>query len=171
MPQGSRPEYRIKVEKNVPAKMRDGVTLYADVYRPDADGRFPVLLLRRPYGKHQVLSPSDHDYFVPRGYVVIVQDTRGRFESEGEFYPLIDEPLDGYDTVEWAATLPYANGRVGTLGQSYLGAVQYLMAPTRPPHLQCAVPGSASADFHKSWVYHTGGAVPLWLQVPYPDSV
>lgn len=167
MPHGSRPEYRIAVEKNVPAKMRDGATLYADVYRPDAPGRFPVILLRLPYGKHMAADFGDHEFFPARGYVVVIQDGRGRFESEGTYYPLIDEPFDGYDTVEWAASLPYANGLVGTQGQSYLGATQYLLAPTRPPHLRCAFPVSAAADFHQSWVYHTGGAFSLGWQIPY----
>lgn len=167
MPHESRPQYRIRTEKNVPAKMRDGVTLYADVYRPDVEGRFPVILLRLPYGKHMAEVFGDHEYFPSRGYVVVVQDCRGRFESEGEYYALIDEPQDGYDSVEWAASLPYANGMVGTQGQSYLGATQYLLAPTRPPHLRCAFPVSAAADFHQSWVYHTGGAFSLGWQVPY----
>jgi len=167
MPHASRPEYRIKVEKNVPAKMRDGVTLYADVYRPDAAGRFPVILLRLPYGKEMAGDFGDHEFFPARGYVVIIQDGRGRFASEGEYYALINEPQDGYDTVEWAASLPYSNGLVGTQGQSYLGATQYLLAPTRPPHLRCAFPVSAAADFHQSWVYHTGGAFVLGWQVPY----
>lgn len=167
MPHESRPQYRIRTEKNVPAKMRDGVTLYADVYRPDVEGRFPVILLRLPYGKHMAEVFGDHEYFPSRGYVVVVQDCRGRFESEGEYYALIDEPQDGYDSVEWAASLPYANGMVGTQGQSYLGATQYLLAPTRPPHLRCAFPVSAAADFHQSWAYHTGGAFSLGWQVPY----
>jgi uncharacterized protein len=167
MPHGSRSEYRIKVEKNVPAKMRDGTTLYADVYRPDAPGRFPVILLRLPYGKHMAADFGDHEFFPARGYVVVIQDGRGRFDSEGTYYPLIDEPQDGYDTVEWAAALPYANGLVGTQGQSYLGATQYLLAPTRPPHLRCAFPVSAAADFHQSWVYHTGGAFSFGWQIPY----
>ena len=167
MPHGSRPEYRIKVEKNVPAKMRDGTTLYADVYRPDADGRVPVMVLRLPYGNHLAADFGDHEFFPARGYVVVIQDGRGRFDSEGTYYPLIDEPQDGYDTVEWAASLPYANGLVGTQGQSYLGATQYLLAPTRPPHLRCAFPVSAAADFHQSWVYHTGGAFSFGWQIPY----
>ncbi len=167
MPHGSRPEYRIAVEKNVPAKMCDGTTLHADVYRPDAPGRFPVILLRLPYGKHMAADFGDHEFFPARGYVVVIQDGRGRFDSEGTYYPLIDEPQDGYDTVEWAAALPYANGLVGTQGQSYLGATQYLLAPTRPPHLRCAFPVSAAADFHQSWVYHTGGAFSFGWQIPY----
>ena len=167
MPRESRQEYRIITEKDVPAVMRDGTTLYADVYRPDAEGRFPVIVLRLPYGKQLAEVFGDHEYFPSRGYVVIVQDGRGRFASEGEYYPLIDEAQDGYDTVEWAAALPYSNGMVGTQGQSYLGATQYQLAPTRPPHLQCAFPVSAGADYHQGWVYHTGGAFSLGWQVPY----
>jgi uncharacterized protein len=155
------------VERNVPARMRDGVTLRADVYRPEGDGRHPALLLRLPYGKDFVTDFGDHEFFVPRGYVVIVQDGRGRFASEGEFTPLFQEIDDGYDTVEWAARLPYCDGQVGTIGQSYLGATQYLLSHARPPHLRCQVPVSASADFHESWVYHTGGAFVLGWQVPY----
>ena len=108
-------KYRIIREADVPAKMRDGTTLVADVYRPDAEGKFPVLLLRLPYGKQFISDFGDHEFFVPRGYIVAIQDTRGRFASEGDFTPLVDEPFDGYDTVEWAATLPWSNGNVGTL--------------------------------------------------------
>ena len=166
MPEESRPQYRIKTENDVPARMRDGTILHADIYRPDASGRFPVLLLRLPYGKDLAEVFGDHEFFPARGYVVVVQDTRGRWASEGEFYPLVDEAQDGYDAVEWAAALPYSDGRVGTQGQSYLGATQSLLAPTRPPHLRCAFPISAAADFHQSWVYH-GGAFSLGWQIPY----
>ena len=147
---------------------RDGVVLRADVYRPDAPGRRPVLLSRLPYDKSQRRRPGDVDIFVEHGYVVIFQDTRGRFASDGDdYYPLIHEGEDGYDAVEWAATLPYSDGNVGTMGQSYLGATQYLLAPTRPPHLKASFPASASSDFHQSWVYHTGGAFELGWQIPY----
>ena len=74
---------------------------------------------------------------------------------------------DGYDAVEWAARLPWADGNVGTTGQSYLGATQYLLAPSRPPHLKAAFPVSAAADFQQCWVYHTGGAFELGWQIPY----
>src|SRR5262249_32591823 len=147
---------------------RDGVTLQADVYRPDAPGRFPVLLSRLPYNKNLRPRPGDIDYFVERGYGVIMQDTRGRFSSDGdEYYALIWELPDGYDAVEWAASLPWADGNVGTMGQSYLGATQYLLAPSRPPHLKAAFPVSAAADFHQCWVYHTGGAFELGWEIPY----
>ena len=168
MAQGSQPQYRVVVDKDVPFQTRDGVTLRADVYRPDADGRFPVLLSRLPYDKSGRQRPGEIDYFVERGYMVIYQDTRGRFASEGdEYYPLIWEAQDGYDAVEWAAVLPWSDGNVGTMGQSYLGATQYLLVPTRPPHLKTAFPVSASADFHQSWVYHSGGAFEFGWQIPY----
>src|SRR3989475_4197215 len=156
------------IDKDVPMRTRDGVTLRADVYRPDAAGRHPVLLSRLPYDKNGRRRPGDIDPFVERGYVVIIQDTRGRFASDGdEYYPLIWEAQDGYDAVEWAAQLPYSDGRVGTMGQSYLGATQYLLAPTRPPHLKASFPVSAPADFDQCWIYHTGGAFELGWQIPY----
>jgi uncharacterized protein len=156
------------IDKNVAMKTRDGVTLRADVYRPDGAGRFPVLLSRLPYDKNLRRRPGDIDVFVERGYVVIMQDTRGRFASDGdEYYPLVWEAQDGHDAVEWAAGLPYSDGQVGTLGQSYLGATQYLLAPTRPPHLKASFPASAPADFHQCWVYHSGGAFELGWQIPY----
>jgi putative CocE/NonD family hydrolase len=168
MVQSSQAQYKVVIEKDVPGQTRDGVTLYADVYRPDAAGRFPVLLSRLPYDKNLRARPGDIDYFVERGYVVIMQDTRGRFASEGdEYYPPFYEIQDGYDAVEWAAALPYSDGKVGTMGQSYLGATQYLLAPTRPPHLRASFPVSAAADFYQCWVYHTGGAFELGWQIPY----
>ena len=149
-------------------KARDGVVLRADVYRPDGPGRHPVLLSRLPYDKAGRRRPGDIDVFVDHGYVVIIQDTRGRFASDGDTYvPLVPDANDGHDAVEWAAGLPYSSGRVGTMGQSYLGATQYLLAPTRPPHLRAAFPASAAADFHQAWVYHTGGAFELGWQIPY----
>ena len=158
----------MQIDRDVAMRTRDGVTLRADVYRPDGDGRHPVLLSRLPYDKLGRRRPGDIDVFVEHGYVVIFQDTRGRFASEGDlYYPLTTEADDGYDAVEWAAALPYSNGRVGTMGQSYLGATQYLLAPTRPPHLVAAFPASAGADFHQCWVYHTGGAFELGWQLPY----
>lgn len=160
--------YKTVVETDVPMTTRDGVVLRADIYRPDAPERFPVLLTRLPYDKSMRALNTDVDFFVGHGYVLVRQDTRGRFASDGDpWTPLIWEAEDGYEAVEWAAQLPYSDGQVGTVGQSYLGATQYLLAPTRPPHLKAAFPVSASADFHESWVYHTGGAYELGWQLPY----
>src|SRR6185436_11768401 len=115
------PDYAVSVQTNVRVKMRDGVSLVADIYRPKAEGRLPVLLTRTPYNRKD---PATGMYLASRGYVVILQDTRGRFDSEGEFYPFRNEADDGYDTIEWAANLPYADGRVGMFGGSYVGATQ-----------------------------------------------
>ncbi len=152
--------------------MRDGVRLATGVIRPDAPGRYPVLVSRGPYGKDSYVENPDHSawFFAGHGYVVLSQDCRGRFESEGNGYnPLFQEAQDGYDTVEWAARQSWSNGRLGTTGQSYLGATQYTLATNNPvpPHLQTMAPVSASADFHQSWVYHTGGAMEWGWMVPY----
>ena len=164
-------QYRVIRERNVMVPMRDGVSLATDIYRPDTPGRFPALVTRGPYGKDGYADNQEHSiwFFPQRGYVVVSQDCRGRFDSEGDNYdPLFQEGQDGYDTVEWAARQPWCNGRVATTGQSYLGATQYTLATgPRPPHLSCMAPFSVSADFHQSWVYHTGGAMEWGWTVPY----
>src|SRR4249919_419341 len=100
-------ERPMRIDKDMPMTARDGVVLRADVYRPEGSGRFPVLLSRLPYDKNGRRRPGDIDVFVEHGYVVIMQDTRGRFASEGgEYEPLVWEARDGYDAVEWAAQLP-----------------------------------------------------------------
>jgi predicted acyl esterase len=124
--------FAVKVERDVSAKMRDGVALRADIYRPDADGKFPVLLQRTPYNKSG-WSMNFAYLAAARGYVVVIQDVRGRYTSEGDWYPFIHEAEDGYDTVEWAAALPYSDGRVGMFGGSYVGATQMLAATAHPP--------------------------------------
>src|SRR5882724_3957011 len=125
--------YAVTYERNVAVKMRDGVTLHADIYRPKADGKFPVLLQRTPYDKNNEVGFGLEG--AARGYVVIVQDVRGRYASDGEWYTFKHESDDGYDTVEWAAALPYSDGRVGMFGGSYVGATQMLAAVAHPPHL------------------------------------
>lgn len=152
--------YEITVFRNVEAKMRDGVTLRADVYRPKAEGRYPVLLVRTPYDKQWI---SEFGYRgAARGYVVIAQDVRGRFESEGEWYTFRYESQDGYDTVEWAAALPYSNGKVGMFGGSYVGATQFLAAIARPPHLAGICPTVTASNYHDGWTYQ-GGAFEQWF--------
>jgi putative CocE/NonD family hydrolase len=171
MRERARQQYDVIVEKNLPMKTRDGTTLYADVVRPDSPGRFPALLSRTPYGKDTAMGNNEGSaYFLARhGYVTVMQDCRGRFTSEGEYYPMVDDISDGYDAVEWAARLPWSNGRIGTFGQSYMGASQYMMARNNPmpPQLQAMIPVSAAADYHQGWVYHTGGAMLWGWAVPY----
>ncbi|WP_249365656.1 CocE/NonD family hydrolase [Cytobacillus citreus] len=139
--------------------MRDGITLYADIYHPKKEGKFPVLLTRLPYNKdlpfysHRYL---DTNRLVQNGYIVIVQDVRGRFHSEGDFYPFLYEAEDGYDTVEWAAALPYSNGKVGMFGLSYYGYTQLLAATEQPPHLEAIVPAMTLNDWRNNSVDNGG---------------
>ena len=122
--------------------MRDGTRLRANVYRPAGDGRHPVLLTRLPYGKDLPLGTQllDPVQATRRGYAVVVQDTRGRFQSEGEFEPFRSEDVDGYDTVEWAAAQPWSDGKVGMYGASYFGQTQWAAAKLRPPSLKAIAP-------------------------------
>ncbi len=163
-------QYRVVTETDVPMTTRDGVTLYADIVRPDAPGSFPVLLSRTPYGKAGSSDPNGPNTFFARyGYVSVTQDCRGRFASEGDYDTIFQEAADGYDAVEWSARLPWSDGRVGTTGQSYLGLTQYLIAcnDPMPPSLRAMAPVSASSDYHQSWIYHTGGASLWGWMVPY----
>jgi len=140
--------------------MRDGVTLRADIYRPKADGKFPVLLVRTPYDKNGEVNFGLKA--AARGYVVIAQDVRGRYTSDGDWYPFKFESQDGYDTVEWAAALPYSNGKVGMFGGSYVGATQYLAAIAHPPHLSGICPNYTASNYHDGWTYQ-GGAFEQWF--------
>jgi hypothetical protein len=130
----------VVLETDVPATMRDGVVLRADILRPDAGGRFPAILLRTPYGKAYEWRDSFAIRAARAGYVVVAQDVRGRYASDGVFRPYHQEGEDGYDTVEWVASLPYVNGKVGMAGLSYPGAVQWLAAIAKPPHLVTITP-------------------------------
>src|ERR671937_1805734 len=127
---------------DVPAPMRDGTILRANIYRPAAEGRWPVLLTRLPYGKDLPVGSAALDpvQAVRQGYVVIVQDTRGRLASEGEFRPFETEADDGVDTIAWAAGLPYSDGQVGMYGLSYFGFTQWSAALQQPPALKAIVP-------------------------------
>lgn len=150
--------YEVEFEYNVEMKTRDGVTLRADIYRPKAGGKFPVLLERNPYNKYIYI--GDGLASAARGYVFIVQDARGRFASDGEWYPFRDEGKDGYDAVEWAAALPYSNGKVGMVGISYCGCPELLTAMAAPPHLVAIYPGITASNYHDNWAYQ-GGAFAL----------
>lgn len=161
-------KYEVTVERGVAAKMRDGVALRADIYRPKAEGEFPVLLARTPYDKTGTIDFGLRA--AARGYVVIAQDVRGRFTSEGEWYPFKNEILDGYDTVEWAAALPYSNGKVGMFGGSYVGATQYLAAIAKPPHLAGICPTVTASNYHDGWTYQ-GGAFEQWFNESWTSGL
>ena len=146
-------EYAVTVETNVRVKMRDGISLVADIYHPKAPGKFPVLLTRTPYNRRDSYTGM---YLASRGYVAIQQDTRGRFDSEGEFYPFKNEMNDGYDTIEWAAALDYSNGMIGMYGGSYVGATQMLAATSKPPHLKAVFPYVTASEYYEGWTYQNG---------------
>ncbi len=142
---------------DVAVTMRDAVVLRADVLRPRREGRFPVLVYRTPYGKHDAIAEySTFRRAVARGYAVVVQDVRGRYASDGTFEPYRQEGHDGFDTIEWAAAQPWSDGRVGTFGLSYPGAVQWLAAVEGPPHLKAMVPAMTFATPRQ--FFYSGGA-------------
>ena len=154
-PPSTTQRYAVVVAKNVEATMRDGTVLRADVYRPDATGRFPALLRRTPYSKNSEGSADRFRRLSARGYVVVVQDTRGRYASEGVAVPH-DEAVDGHETVEWVAALPYVDGKVGMYGGSYLATTQLLAASTAPPHLVAIAPSSSYSSRYD--MVYQGGA-------------
>ena len=171
----SSPDFETIHENNIDVPMRDGTVLRANITRPDADGPFPTLIERTPYNKEAGSENScgSPDFFARRGYAVVIQDVRGRFASEGEFYPFRDDGAgvlrDGYDTVEWAAAQPWCD-KVGTIGGSYSGATQYRMALSRPPHLVTQFVRESSADYYREWVYH-GGAHELGFSLSWARIV
>ncbi len=136
------------------------------VYRPSGGGRYLVLLQRLPYGKHKPRYRSLYQEpmrAVNRGYVVVMQDTRGRHVSEGTFYPYRHESADGYDTVEWCAAQSWCNGDVGMFGISYHGATQWLAAVEVPPSLKAIAPGVTSDSYYDSWTYLGGAFQSFWI--------
>jgi putative CocE/NonD family hydrolase len=152
----SKPTYAVKKE-TVKIAMRDGVNLAADVYRPDTDdknAKFPVILQRTPYGREKAMEAN---YYAKRGYVFVAQDVRGKFDSEGEWQPFVNEARDGYDTVEWCAAQSWATGAVGMIGGSYLGFVQWAAARENSPHLKCLIPIVSPPDpfFNIPYAYGT----------------
>ena len=150
----------ITIERGVPMKTRDGVTLRADIYHPVGEGKFPTLLQRTPYDKNNGAEFGRRA--AARGYLVVIQDVRGRYTSEGEWYPFKHETEDGFDTVEWAAALPTSNGKVGMWGGSYVGATQMLAAIGHPPHLAGICPVVTASNYHENWTYQ-GGAFEQWF--------
>jgi putative CocE/NonD family hydrolase len=159
---------QIVVERNVAMKTRDGITLRADIYRPAGEGSFPVLLQRTPYSKDNTAAFGRQG--AERGYIVVAQDVRGRFASEGEWYTFKHESEDGYDAVEWAAALPHSNGKVGMFGGSYVGATQMLAAIAHPPHLAGICPVVTASNYHENWTYQ-GGAFEQWFGESWTSSL
>jgi uncharacterized protein len=161
-------EHSVTVALDMPARMRDGVTLRADVYRPHGDGPWPVLLARTPYGRDQpqLLAWLNPIETARQGFIVVLQDTRGRFGSDGEWTPFRFAREDGYDSVEWAAQLPGSNGRVGMYCASYLGNTQWMAAVEQPPSLAAIAPSHTWAE-PLDGLFARGGALELGLALPW----
>lgn len=149
----------VRQELNVPVAMRDSVVLVADLYRPDTDAPVPVIVARTPYGKNTEFAYRKAMWWARRGYAFLWMDVRGRGDSEGDFRPHRDEPLDGYDTIEWAAEQPWCDGQVVTWGQSYLGYVQWLTAVEQPPSLKAMIVYVPPSDPFVEWP--TGVHLPM----------
>ena len=158
--------YDVVIDRDVMVEMRDGVRLATDVYYPAIDGKKiegkrPALLLRTAYNKER-WGTDIIKYFAQHGYISVTQDCRGRYKSSGRFFPWVDDPHDGYDTIEWIAKLPLCNGRVGMHGPSHMAWVQFHAATQRPPHLVAMAPFQGPINAYK-YSMRTGGALHLGL--------
>lgn len=171
-------------ERDVFVSMRDGTRLSVDVFRPDGDGPFPVLVALGPYGKDiqslpippqppqspvyaREIEAGDPRFLTANGYVHVIADVRGVGRSDGEYtgWMSADEARDGHDLIEWAAGQPWADGNVGMVGVSYYGAIQLLVAATQPPHLKAIMPWNAPTDFYREGSYHGGILHPFFQQI------
>jgi putative CocE/NonD family hydrolase len=170
----SQPVHRVIEELDVKVPMRDGIRLSTNIYRPDNPGSFPVLLMRSPYGNGGEGDEEGH-FYARRGYVVVIQDTRGRYKSEGIFDAMQPEALDGYDTQKWIGEQSWCNGKIGTIGGSYLGFTQWMPAPLGSPDLITMFPTKTFSDFYRE--AYLGGAFRILRWSPWsyemsrPDNV
>lgn len=161
----------VQALRDVRVSMRDGVTLSADIYRPKAEGQYPAIAWRTPYGKAKTEIDETCRFFASHGYAAMYMDVRGRGDSDGQFVPYRNEGEDGYDSIEWIAEQPWCTGEVGTIGGSYLGRIQWLTALTQPPHLRTMIAEVSPSDpfvesptgiptpQHLCWRYMTSGKV------------
>ena len=144
-------------KRDVMMPMRDGVRLATNVYRPaDEDGRalderLPAVLIRLPYGKDEPYAgmPAHGRYWARKGYVCVIQDVRGKFASEGEWFPVVHEADDGYDTIDWVAAQPWCDGQVGMVGESYFALTQWAAATRFHTALRCLAPGDMGVDLYR----------------------
>lgn len=162
---------KITIEKNVVVSMRDGTRLYANIYRPAQRDKYPVILIRLPYGKDEYYCwmPAIGKFYARKGYACVVQDVRGKFRSEGEFEPLLNEINDGYDTLDWVAKQPWCDGNIGMEGESYYGYTAWAGAVSNHPNLKCVAPMNTAMDFYEAifqngaFVLQTAGTYPILM--------
>jgi putative CocE/NonD family hydrolase len=164
--QQSEPKYEVVMEK-IEMPMRDGTILRGDMYRPEAEGKFPVLIERTPYDRTREVYIEDGTFFAERGYIYIAQSCRGLYESDGIFYPFLDdgwnEHRDGFDSVQWLAKQPWSNGKVAVTGGSHTGQTTYLVGPTQPSELVALFARESASDLHGHWVYRGGAFELAWI--------
>lgn len=151
--------YEVAIQKKVMVPVRDGTKLALDVYLPAKNdqaiaGKFPTLLTRTPYGRGGVA--SEGKWFAARGYVVVANDTRGRYDSEGKWRMMVDDMNDGADILAWVVKQPWCNGKVGTFGTSYVGGTQHALACANPPGLACMVPTDSLSNAGVAGMRHSG---------------
>ena len=164
-PSGSS-NYGIAAFPNIMVPMRDGVHLATNVYRPAengkvVEGRFPVILERTPYGKDDDVYYANH--WVKQGYIVILQDVRCRFNSEGVWRFFRDDIHDGYDTAQWIGSQPWSNCAIGTVGASYPGGTQHALALSNPSCLKAIIPAYATSDAGRVGLRHNGAFELRWM--------
>ena len=174
--EGSHQQYNVVCESNFMMPMRDGMRLATDIYFPAtggrrADGAFPVILERTPYDKAAPRSVTKGKYFARRGYVCALQDVRGRFKSEGEWYAFAKEAPDGYDTVEWLGTQAWSSGKVGTMGDSYAGSDQSALATLDPAHLSTMIVAVGASNYYHSSMRQNGAMEQRFLLYAFRMAV
>ena len=155
-----KPNYDVEIRLDVKVPMRDGVNLSADIYFPKAQGKFPTVLMGTPYSNNMDLMIEKGRRLANHGYVCVIQDCRGRWDSDGDYYPLNNEALDGYDIQEWIGRQAWSDGKIGMAGSSYGGWVQWQSAPQRSEFLICLVPRVMCCGLFSGLVY-PGGAFQL----------
>lgn len=158
--EASQPLHKVRMHCDVKVSMRDGVALSTDIFLPDVDHPVPSILVRTPYDNNNEAEVEQAFYFASHGYAVAIQDVRGRYDSEGEWYPFRHEADDGFDAHEWLGVQPWCDGNVGMQGDSYLALVQLQVAPKRSKYLKALIPRVGYSHAYHNWAY-TGGAFQL----------
>jgi putative CocE/NonD family hydrolase len=148
----------VRLERGVRCELSDGTILVSDHYYPAGGGPQPTLLMRQPYGRDiaSTVVYAHPMWFARHGYNVVIQDVRGRGDSEGDFYPFRHERVDGAETIAWIRSRPESNGKIGMYGFSYQGMTQLLAAAEQPEGLVCIAPGMTAHDLYHGWFYHHG---------------
>jgi putative CocE/NonD family hydrolase len=152
----SQPQYKVRMVHNVKVRMRDGIELSADLYLPDAPGRFPTIFSRTPYNNISAGALAGGKYYAERGYAYVTQDTRGRYDSDGQFTLYANEAKDGLDTLDWITAQPWSNGKIGMTGGSYGGYVQLAPAVFQPKNLTSIAASVTTGDIYNGWTYIDG---------------